>query len=251
MRSHYDALARCTSNLNSRTELVEGSNMSTFEHGPEGLNTIGMSLAPDVFPNRVLDGFMVGKDVIDQGVIGVDFGIGVGVFHDELDDGLRLGVRNNPCLNLVGGSVFDARHGDFANWTSASQFGLLGLAHVPSLAAEIALINFHRTSKRSSIAAATVVPVPSFSDSVEHEPCGRLADSDITSQLRRGNAFQASQFQVDRQRPLPQWKIGLGNRGSSPDGEVFSAIPAPVRHGFAIRGFMSVVRTAPAAVSIL
>ena len=61
-----------------RTELVKGSHMSTLEHRPERLDSVGVSLASNILTNRVLDGFMVGKDVIDQGIIGVDFGTGVG-----------------------------------------------------------------------------------------------------------------------------------------------------------------------------
>ena len=49
---------------------------------------------------------------------------------------------------FVGGPVFDACNGCFANRPAASQLSSFVLAHVPALAAEIRLVNFNRSVER-------------------------------------------------------------------------------------------------------
>ena len=76
-------------------DLVENSLMSPLQHGPEALDSIRMGLTSHVLTNAVLDGFMVGKRMVGQSVIGVDLGTGFDVLHDEPAHGLALGVTDN------------------------------------------------------------------------------------------------------------------------------------------------------------
>ena len=98
-----------------RRYLVKGSHMSTFEHGPEGFHAIGMGFVTDVFSDRVFDRFVIGKDMVGQGVVSVDLSVGSGcMFHDKAAQGFALGVLNDTCSHLVTGPVLDPGYGNLA-----------------------------------------------------------------------------------------------------------------------------------------
>ena len=224
---------------------MENPAVSPFQKTPEALNAVGVSLSPNILTNRMLDRFMVRQSMIGERVIGVDLRSRRNVLHDESAHGLTCGIGNNFGLNLIAGPVFDPGYGCFSNRPASCQFGLPLLAHVPAFSSHVGFIYFYRTRKGLTIFAG----VPTFPDAVEHEPGGRLTDSDVPAEFHTADTLEAGEFQIDGNGPFSQRKVGFCNWGSSPDAEVFAAVPAMVRHRLAVRnltgGDTATVSTAP------
>ena len=53
-------------------EMVKGTDIAPLDHAPERVDALGAHLAPDVFPNAVLDGFVVGEALITAMFVRVD-----------------------------------------------------------------------------------------------------------------------------------------------------------------------------------
>ena len=211
-------------------DLVEDPTLRSFQQAPEGLNAVRVGLAPDILANRVLDRFVVRQGMVGQGVIGVDLGPRLHVFHDEAAHGLALGVGDNLSLDAVGGPVFHSGHGCLTYGTSACQGLPLLVVLVLPFATHVGLVNLDRTGERSTVFS----PGPSLPDAVEHEPGGGLADADITVELHAGNALEAGQFQVDGNGPFAQGNLGVSQCRPGSDAKVLPAVGAPVRHGFSV-----------------
>ena len=233
-----------------RAELVERASVGAFQDGPEALYTVGVGLTPDIFSDRVLDRFMVGKSMVGQGVIGVDNGTGLDVLHDEPAHGLALGVGHNASLDAVGAPVFDPGNGGLAHGptASASQRLALGVAHVAPFTTKERLVHFHGAGE---VAVPILGTFPGFPNPVEHEPGGALRDSDISVQLHGGNTFQTCQFQVDGDSPLAQRGLAVSEHGVSSNREIFPAIGTPVRHGLSIRRLFGLGRSAMTAATLV
>ena len=227
---------------------MEGSGVRPLQQAPEGLHAAGVGLAPDVLTNRVLDGFMVGKRMVGQGVIGVDLGAGFDVLHDELAHGLGLGVGDDPSGDLVAVPVLHPGHGGLSNRTGTRQLLPLGVAHVPAFATHVGFVHLNRAGEGRSVS----VPGPGFADTMQHEPRRGLPDSDIPSQFHGGNALEAGDFQVDGNGPLAELDVAMRQGRSRADAEVLPAVSAAVRHGLSVRNVMSVntptVTTTPLSV---
>ena len=130
---------------------MEGAHVSTLQHGPEALHPVGVGLSPDILSNAVLDGFMIRQNVIDQGVVGVDLGIGSRVLHDESDHGFRFGIGDDLSRDFLSHPVLDPCNSRLAHWPTPFQLGSLGFAHVPTLAAHVGFVHFHRTGEQRTI----------------------------------------------------------------------------------------------------
>ena len=74
-----------------RTDLVERSLVSAFQHRPERLDAVGVRHAVDVLGNRVLDALMRVRDAfVGRRVVGVDHSARLGILGDEA-------VQGYPC----------------------------------------------------------------------------------------------------------------------------------------------------------
>ena len=220
-----------------RADLVERSLVSALEHRPERLDSVGVGHAVHVLAYRVLHAAMREREaLVGGGVVGVDRGAFGHVRLDEWNQRRRVGRFHNVCADVVGSPILRANHGRLANRTTSrvGQRRALGVAHVPSLAAEVRLVHFDRPGVP---AAAAVAADPRLADAVQHEPCGRLRDTQIAVQLHARHALEARQAEIDGDGPLAQRDVRSRDGRSSSDAEVTPAIGAPVRHGLAVWDF--------------
>ena len=91
--------------------LVERAVMRPLQHGPEGLDPVGMGLAPDVFgdgmPNRLV---CPADALVRLRVVGMDLGVVLGVLLDEILKYLGIGPGDDLGPDLVGRPVLHADH---------------------------------------------------------------------------------------------------------------------------------------------
>ena len=120
-----------------RADLVEGALVSAFQHLPEGLHAVRVSLTVHILADRVIDGLVL--EVAAQPdlallLVGIDRRARFGVLADEASQRLAGRVGNDLGPNLVGLAILDAdnrrlaRHA--APGASLGQFPALGEAHV-------------------------------------------------------------------------------------------------------------------------
>lgn len=64
-------------------DFMKGAGMGSLQHSPRGLDTIGVSLASDILPNRVFDGFVLRQCLVGLSFIGVNHGLVVDIFKDK------------------------------------------------------------------------------------------------------------------------------------------------------------------------
>ena len=58
--------------------------------------------------------------------------------------------------------------------------------------------------------------VPSFPNTMQHEPCGFLCDLDVTIQLHVADAFEAGHIKVYGEYPLAKGNLGTFKGRSDP-----------------------------------
>ena len=63
-----------------RTHAVVGSIVSPLQQRPKGFNAVDVDLSVDIFPNRMLDDFMIGQALVGSMVIGFDINDQSGFF---------------------------------------------------------------------------------------------------------------------------------------------------------------------------
>lgn len=66
-----------------RAEMVKRADIAALDHGPERVNALGAHLTPDVFPDAVLDRFVVGEALITAMFVRVDRRVRRGVILDK------------------------------------------------------------------------------------------------------------------------------------------------------------------------
>ena len=70
-----------------RTHAVVGSIVSPLQQCPKGFNAVGVDLSLNVFPNGMLDDFMIGQALVGSMVIGID---GRSFFRLTQDETMKL-----------------------------------------------------------------------------------------------------------------------------------------------------------------
>ena len=78
-----------------RRHLVIRALMPSLEHRPKGFHAIGVGLAPDIFGDRMLDGFVIRQALIGAGIVRVDSRAGLRVFANEAVKRGAVGMLNN------------------------------------------------------------------------------------------------------------------------------------------------------------
>ena len=133
-----------------RANLVERPAVRPLQHGPEGLNPVGMCLPADVFGDGVPDRLVVPLDAsVRLRIVGVDLGVFLGVFLDEILQRLSIGSRDDLGADLVRVPILHADYCRLADRAPARtrQRLPLRLRHVLALAAEIGLVNLSYVRK--------------------------------------------------------------------------------------------------------
>lgn len=67
---------------------------------------------------------------------------------------------------------------------------------------------------------------------MQHEPSRGFGDSNVPTQLHRGDASEAGDFQLEGHGPLVELDVAMGQRYSSSDAEILAAVGAPVGQRF-------------------
>ena len=128
-------------------DLVESSFMRSFQHCPERLDPVDMSLLSDKFANRVLDRFVVvGQTGIRSGVVCIHFGFPIAIVRDKALQRWSISAFNSLSPNLFRCSIFDSCYRSFTDSTATClQFLISVLVFLKT--AKLSFIGFNRTVK--------------------------------------------------------------------------------------------------------
>ena len=131
------------------------------------------------------------------------------MIHDEALKGFGVGGSNYLGRDLFCGAILGTHNRRLANRPAPGilQGLALRVAHVPTLPTEIGLIDFYRTRE-----TAVRVGSPRLTNPMQHEPGGRLRNTNVPAQLHAAHTFQAGQAQVDGDGPLAKRDVRSGNR---------------------------------------
>ena len=176
-------------------DLVVGFHMGTLHQRPEELDAIGVSLAADVLPNRVLDGLMVREIFVDIGVIGVNHGSPFCVPLDEFSHLWPPDTTDNLGVDKVGVSVLYSSDRNLAFRSPACQVRPLGSVHILPSSPDVELVHFNRPIEHQ------VFIVEALPKSVHHEPGRLVAHLHVAGQLHGRDTLQAGCPEIDGPRP--------------------------------------------------
>lgn len=119
-------------------ELVEGALVDMLQHAPEGLNPVGVNLAPDVLTDAVSDALVVVRHaLIGAGVVCVDYGFGCDVLADEALQGFSVRNFDHGRANLVRSPVLYAHDRRLSYRAAPLQVLPPSLGHVLAASADV------------------------------------------------------------------------------------------------------------------
>lgn len=207
--------------------LVVDAVVAPLEKRPERLDPVGVDLVAGVFSDAVLHGLMVGQTLVGAVLIGVDGGSGLSGILDEALKGVLVRALHDLGADHPGAPVLGPNHRHLADRPAAFKFLPLGPRHVSPLAAQVGFIDLDGASE------GTDLQFVSLAKAVQHEPCGLLADPELTVQLHRGHALDVGGERVDGDRPGPVLELGAFHHrpGLEREHRLALALPAAVRHG--------------------
>src|SRR6266496_467509 len=180
-----------------------------LEQRPEAFNRVGVRRVADVLASGMLDDGM--------GVLGIETAIADPFIGDQQravpDNVLPCEVFERGPVNALGNASDDrafaldrADDGNFARADTAATGAALADMPVLCLAADEGLVNFHNPAERHFERSGLC----SVAEPMKHEPRGLLRDAEIASELRAGDAFLVAGDQPNRDKPLPQRELGIG-----------------------------------------
>jgi hypothetical protein len=199
-----------------------GSCDSALQETPEVFNTIGVYLAPDIL-FRMVNHFMnevpVKSSIAAMG-ISVDSGTRFNVATDTWREGLPLGVwyylSLNSAMFINSMPVEESHYYGFANSASTLNLGFpLALVHVPGFATDERFVNLNLSRH-----LVERLGLHRQADTVEHEPCGFLSDTDGAMDFVGANAVLGIGNHPDSSQPLIQSNRAILKDGSHLDGEL-------------------------------
>ena len=205
-----------------RADVVPSSRDGSLEHGPYGLDPVGVRVAPDVLTLAVGNGVM-GVLVDDRRqravggcIVGVDRCAGVHRTLDEVDQRASIRALHRRCLDLPA-AFANTCNGLLAD-RAASRMEFLGLVLVRFLAADVGLVDFDHVAQRE------VSPPARFTYPVQHMPCGAVLHAKLFRQLQRGDALAGREDAVDGVYPVLQRTLGRVHASACRDGETLAAV---------------------------
>jgi hypothetical protein len=208
-----------------------GSSQSSLEQTPEIFDALSMNLSANVLL-RVIHNVMdkaVMQLVVAYGIIGVDRGAVLDVVENFVLQGLTLHVRNHLGAYLSQIAVKDALHDCLVKVPTACVqhvFHMLSLVHVSDVTADVGLVGFQRgvwSSTAHLCVVSKLSALHDLADSLEHEPCRRLRDSDRAAKLVRTDTVLGIRQKPKRRHPLIKANGRIFHDGLNLDGELLLA----------------------------
>ena len=196
--------------------LVKGADNGTLEQAPHALDPVGVDITDNPLlirmTYRLVLGVMIFNPEVRPQLIGVD---GLSLILDRAPDEVVEGItadigdslNSNPTATLDGTS--HPRLVAFVSVTLA--FGSSAYQR---------LVHFHDTQERGTCEG---IVSHGLTDAVAQIPSGLVGDSQSSVELIGAHALFGFAHQVDRQKPLTQWKVGIVHDGSRRDAELIAA----------------------------
>ena len=179
----------------------------------------------------MLDALVLVLDaLIGRRVIGVDYGVRLGILSYETLQCALVRALDYLGVNPVGRQVFRADDRHHVHRATARRCLALGVRHVLALPANIGFVEFYRAVK-----GAFAVAGPCFPNTMQHGPRGGLRHTDIPVELHAGNALEARQAKVYCDDPFAKRDVRARDRRSGANTEIRPAIGAPIGHGLRVR----------------
>ena len=177
--------------------------MGPFQHRPEGLDAVGVRLSAHVFAHAMVDGLVLeGNPLIACRGVRIDRGARYRAFLHEGLHGALVHILDNRGADLIGVAVLGADHRRFASRPAAALIILAPLvAPVAFAPAHESLVHLDGPDKRK------LLLYPRLADTLQHEPGGRLGNTDVPVEFHAADGLQAGEFQVDGYGPLAKFDV--------------------------------------------
>jgi len=222
------------------------SGKSALEQTPKVFDSISVNATSDIFLGVI---YHVMNEAIFQAIIGnVGVSVDLRTKFDVLENlslqSLAFHVRDDLSANLAHLAIHDAHDNRLAAISAhllITQSAIL--VHVSDATANVGFVYFDFAAIASELPIPMAERVESLSDSLQHEPCRLLRDSERAVNLPRRDAVLAVHEHPDRRHPLIESKSRVLEDRANLDGELLLAgIAVPDSPGLNER---VLIRTAP------
>ena len=138
-----------------RTDLVEGAFVGSLEHGPEGLDPVGVGLASDILGDRVIDRLMVefGHSLVGRSLVSIDRRARLRVLADKARERFPVRPPYDFGPDLAAFPVLHPDHSSLADRTAPREGLALAERHILPLPAEVGFIDLYRAAELVVIVA--------------------------------------------------------------------------------------------------
>ena len=202
---------------------MECALVGSLQHGPEGLDALGMDVAPDILAIDVPDRLMVvGHAPVDDIIVGVDPGLRRRPFGNEAVQGPLVGRLDNGGTHPVGGAVARAGDNRLADRPAALEGLALAPGHVLAQTAHINLVDLDRTRHAGGC------PGPGLAQPLGQEVRRFLGDAEVAVQLHARYALERRRPEIDRDGPFLQTDPGTVHHRPAAHAEIAPAPAAPI-----------------------
>jgi len=204
-----------------------------LEQRPEAFDRVGMCRSRNVLASGVFDDGMsvlgIQTAIADPFIGDEQCRLPRDVLANESLEGCGIDALDSASNNLAFAlDGADDRHLPGAETATASAAALTDMP-VLRLAADEGFVNLDDAVERH----VERFGLRRIAEPMQHEPCGLLRNPEIAGELRTGDAFLVAGNQPDRDEPLAQGELRIGEDRADFDGEPLPAILAFV--GTAVR----------------
>jgi hypothetical protein len=206
-------------------EVVDAEHLP-FEVRPRAFQPVDVAeVVADILAETVIDGVVIEATFqpnVARELIAHDVGAGLYVFNDLALNGLGGQIVNlhRPYLAAT------FKHAEYSRFADAASPGVppLPFVLIPLFAADESFVDLDLTSER----LVERFRLGGLAQPMCHEPRGLLCHSDITGELRAGDALLVTGDQPDCDEPLFQRQLRVLEDRSDLDGEPLPAVAALV-----------------------
>src|ERR1022692_869619 len=209
-----------------------GSTQCPLEERPEVVQSLRVHLPLDVL-HCMVDDFvdkLFAEMIVPDSGISIDLTAIVNVLENFVLQSLPLDVRNDLRAHLSQFTIKHSKYYRFAEVVISTHFLSATLAqcvlpvpvHLVWIRADKGFVTFYWSAIFPAELKATII-LHSFADSMKHEPCRVLADSDCFAEFVATDSVLAVRQQPQGDHPLVESKRRIFHDGSNFDGELLFA----------------------------